>query len=121
MFSTKNLVLGVLAVVGMLVIGSDVRTVAAVDQATTVAPQTSSSTIPTVSPASPKVAAGEAEAKNLLLLMDADKSGKVSRAEFMSFMAAEFARLDTNHDGELDVKELEKSQLAIAHRGGTHR
>jgi hypothetical protein len=76
---------------------------------------------PTIKPSSPKVAAGEIEAKRLLLLMDADKSGKVSRAEFMSFMAAEFDRLDTNHDGELDVKELEQSQLETAHHGGTHR
>jgi Ca2+-binding EF-hand superfamily protein len=56
----------------------------------------------------------------LLLLMDADKSGKVSRAEFMAFMTSEFDRLDINHDGELDVKELEQSQLAV-HRGGSHR
>ena len=40
------------------------------------------------------VAAGEAEAKRLLLLMDRDQSGKVSRQEFMDFMTAEFDRLD---------------------------
>ena len=69
----------------------------------------------------PEVAAGEAEAKKLLLLMDTDKSGKVSKEEFMRFMAAEFDRLDVNKDGELDVKELEKSQLMTVHRGGAHR
>ena len=74
-----------------------------------------------IRPDSPQVVAGEAEAKKLLLLMDTDKSGKVSRDEFMRFMAAEFDRLDVNKDGELDVKELEKSQLMPARRGGIHR
>lgn len=55
--------------------------------------------------------AGEAAAKQLLLLMDTDKNGKVSKQEWMSFMEAEFNRLDRNKDGELDVKELEKSQM----------
>jgi|SRR5208283_3646143 len=67
------------------------------------ASQASNAPAPAVAPQSPKVAAGEAEAKKPLLLMDTDKNGKVSRAEFMSFMAAEFDRLDVNHDGELDV------------------
>ena len=53
-----------------------------------------------------KLAAGEAEAKRLLLLMDRDKSGKVSKEEFMKFMEEEFERLDKNKDGELDVSEL---------------
>jgi hypothetical protein len=74
-----------------------------------------------VTPQSPNVAAGEAEAKKLLLLMDTDKSGTVSKQEFMAFMSAEFDRLDVNKDGMLDVKELEQSQLVTAHRGGGHR
>jgi hypothetical protein len=65
-----------------------------------------------------QLAAAQSPALKLLKLMDTDKSGKVSRAEFMSFMAAEFDRLDTNHDGELDVKELE--QLEIRHHEGGH-
>ena len=60
------------------------------------------------------VAAGEVEAKRLLLLMDKDQNGKVSRQEFMDFMAAEFERLDKNKDGELDVKEL--TQLSVQPR-----
>jgi hypothetical protein len=72
-------------------------------------------------PQSPKVAAGETEARKLLLLMDTDKNGKVSRQEFMNFMAAEFDRLDKNKDGELDVKELTRSQLATARTSGGHR
>lgn len=54
---------------------------------------------------------GEDEVKQLLLLMDTDKSGKVSRTEFMNFMAAEFDRLDKDKSGELDVKELAQSQI----------
>lgn len=72
-------------------------------------------------PDSPQIVAGEVEARKLLLLMDTDKSGKVSRDEFMRFMVAEFDRLDINKDGELDVKELSKSQLMTVHRGGVHR
>jgi hypothetical protein len=49
--------------------------------------------------------------KHLLFLMDADQNGKVSKKEFMNFMSKEFDRLDTNHDGELDVKELGKWQV----------
>jgi hypothetical protein len=52
------------------------------------------------------IAAGEDHAKQLLLLMDTDMNGKVSKAEFMAYMEAEFNRLDINHDGQLDVKEL---------------
>jgi EF hand len=57
------------------------------------------------------VEAGEEYAKKLLLLMDTDKNGKVSKQEFMSFMEIEFVRLDINHDGELDVKELVKIRV----------
>ena len=45
----------------------------------------------------------DAETKRLLLLMDQDRNGKISKQEFMAFMAAEFARLDTNKDNELNV------------------
>jgi Ca2+-binding EF-hand superfamily protein len=57
------------------------------------------------------LAAGEEQSKQLLLLMDKDKNGKVSKQEFMSFMEEEFARLDKNHDGELDVGELNEAQI----------
>jgi Ca2+-binding EF-hand superfamily protein len=66
-----------------------------------------------------KLVAGEADAKRLLLLMDRDKSGKVSKQEFMSFMEEEFQLLDVNKDGELDVQELTQSRL-VPHTG-SHR
>jgi len=59
---------------------------------------------------------GDAEVKKLLVLMDKDKSGKVSREEFMNFFSEEFDRLDVNKDGELDVAEL--TQLRV--RPGKH-
>jgi Ca2+-binding EF-hand superfamily protein len=51
----------------------------------------------------------------LLPLMDKDHSGKVSRQEFMAYMDQEFDRLDTNHDGQLDVDELAEMHLKYAH------
>jgi Ca2+-binding EF-hand superfamily protein len=57
------------------------------------------------------IALGEQEVKQLLLLMDTDKNGKISKKEFMDFMEAEFDRLDTDKSGELDVKELKQSQV----------
>lgn len=60
-----------------------------------------------------KLALGEDEVKQLLSLMDTDKNGKISREEYMKFMAAEFDRLDTDKSGELDVKELTKTQLRV--------
>jgi hypothetical protein len=93
-----------------------------VARAQSATPTGSSQTAPApVSPQSPKVAAGEVNAKQLVLLMDADKNGKISRKEFMDFMAAEFDRLDTDKSGELDVKELEKSQITTTRNGGTRR
>jgi hypothetical protein len=66
-----------------------------------------------------KLVAGEADAKQMLLLMDRDQSGKVSRQEFMTFMTEEFELLDKNKDGELDVNELLQSRFVP--RGGVHR
>ena len=57
-----------------------------------------------------RVEAGEEYTKKLLLLMDTDNDGKVSRQEFMSFMQAEFDRLDVKKDGKLAVKESAKLQ-----------
>lgn len=67
------------------------------------------------------IVAGEVEAKRLLLLMDRDQNGKVSRQEFMDFMTAEFDRLDVNKDGELDVRELTQSRLSAPAKGAIHR
>jgi len=65
------------------------------------------------------LAIGEAEARRMLLLMDRDQNGKVSKQEFMAFMEAEFERLDKNKDGELDVKELTYTRVRVG--GAIHR
>jgi hypothetical protein len=41
-----------------------------------------------------KLALGENEVKQLLLLIDTDENGKISKQEWMKFMEAEFDRLD---------------------------
>jgi len=55
------------------------------------------------------------EIKQLLLLMDTDKNGKISKQEWMNFMSAEFDRLDKDKSGELDVKELAASRVRATH------
>jgi len=61
-----------------------------------------------------KLALGENDVKHLLPLMEADRHGKVSRQEYMKFMAAEFDRLDKVKSGELDVKVLTQSNLSVS-------
>lgn len=62
-----------------------------------------------------KYALGEADVKQLLLLMDTNKNGKISKEEYMSFMEKEFDRLDKDKSGELDPQELTRSQLRVSH------
>jgi uncharacterized membrane protein YdfJ with MMPL/SSD domain len=60
-----------------------------------------------------KLAAATDAAKQLLLVLDTNKSGKVSKEEWMKFMEGEFDRLDTDHEGQLDVKELTQSRVRV--------
>jgi hypothetical protein len=62
-----------------------------------------------------KLALAEDEVKQLLLLMDTDKNGKISKQEWMRFMKAEFDRLDKAKNGQLDVMELTLSKLRASH------
>jgi hypothetical protein len=62
-----------------------------------------------------KLALGEAEVKQLLLLIDTDKKGKISKQEWMKFMEAEFDRLDKDKSGDLDAKDLTQSKLRVSH------
>jgi hypothetical protein len=51
----------------------------------------------------------------LLQLMDTDKSGKVSKDEFMKFMESEFDYADKNKDGQLDPVELKNLVYKMNH------
>ena len=62
-----------------------------------------------------RLAMGEDDVKHLLLLMDADNKGMVSKQEFMKYMDAEFERLDKNKSGQLNVKELTRSNLSASY------
>lgn len=68
-------------------------------------------------PAKPpeKQTLAEANVKEMLLLMDTDKDGKISKDEWMKFMSTEFDRLDKDHSGKLDPKELEGSTMSFRH------
>jgi Ca2+-binding EF-hand superfamily protein len=80
--------------------------------ATVITPQTAKSqTTANVPKVQDRLALGENEVKQLLLLMDTNQNGKISKREYMHFMEAEFERLDKNKNGELDPKELTRSRL----------
>jgi len=64
-----------------------------------------------------KLAIADGNVKELLLLMDADRNGRISKQEWMSFMEAEFNKLDKDGSGELDPKELMQSRLATRRAG----
>lgn len=44
--------------------------------------------------------------------IDADKDGKITTAEFDAFKAAEFAKADTNSDGQVSAEELAAKHIA---------
>ena len=51
----------------------------------------------------------------LVALMDTDKDGKISKAEFMKFMEAEFDYADKNKNGQLDPNELKNLVSKMNH------
>ena len=59
-----------------------------------------------------RLALGEEHVKQLLLLMNSDAHGMVSKQEYMKFMEAEFRRLDKGNSGELNARQLTQSGLA---------
>ena len=54
--------------------------------------------------------------KELMLLMDTDKNGKISKQEWMKFMEAEFDRLDKDKSGELSTQELLQSRVSASQK-----
>jgi len=65
-----------------------------------------------------RLAIGEQNVKPLLLLMDSNKEGMVSKAEYMRFMEAEFHRLDKANSGALNARELNQASLSAARFSG---
>jgi hypothetical protein len=61
------------------------------------------------------LALGQDAVKDLLLLMEPDRNGKISKQAWMRFMGEEFDRLDKNKKGELDAQELRRSRLLVKH------
>jgi hypothetical protein len=61
-----------------------------------------------------RLAIGEQNVKQLLLLMDADKNGMVSKAEYMRFMEEEFQRLDKANTGVLNARELNQPSVSAS-------
>ena len=103
MLSLEKSVVVVVVAVGLFAIGTLGKGLISGDQTVAAAPQAAATAGSAVTPQPRKVAAGTSEAMRLLRLMDTDKNGKVSKAEYMAFMAAEFDHRDINHDGELDL------------------
>jgi len=51
--------------------------------------------------------------KQLLLVMDTDKKGKISKQQWMEFMEAEFDKLDPQKKGELDQTAIRESTASV--------
>jgi Ca2+-binding EF-hand superfamily protein len=70
----------------------------------------------TQSPKQPNIKSiAEANAKQIMLLMDTDKDGRISKKEWMDFMSAEFDRLDTDHNGFIDQHDLMATTIHVQH------
>jgi len=65
-----------------------------------------------------RLALGEEHVKQLLLLMDTDRNGMVSKESYMKFMEAEFQRLDAQNQGKLNAKLLTQSKLSASRFAG---
>jgi Ca2+-binding EF-hand superfamily protein len=65
-----------------------------------------------------RLAMGEENVKQLLLLMDTDKNGMVSKQDYMHFMEAEFQRLDKSNQGQLNARQLKRSSLSASRFAG---
>lgn len=50
----------------------------------------------------------------LLLLMDTDRNGKISKQEWMSFAGKTFERLDQDKKGEIGPKELSQLRIGVS-------
>jgi hypothetical protein len=58
------------------------------------------------------LAAAQPDIRQMLPLMPTDANGRVSKQEFMNFMAAAFASMDVNRTGALDVSYTQQPRIA---------
>jgi len=63
-------------------------------------------------------AAAQSDVRKLLLLMDKDKNGSVSKDEFLQYLSQAFDRLDVNKSGELESNELSNAKVPFSKRTG---
>jgi len=61
--------------------------------------------------------AADKKVEQLIRLIDKDRSGQVSKEEFLQFMGQEFDRIDADKNGSLTRTELSQSVII----GGTHK
>jgi Ca2+-binding EF-hand superfamily protein len=61
-------------------------------------------------------AAAESDVRKLLLLMDKDKNGTVSKDEFLQYLSQAFDRLDVNKSGQLESNELSNAKSPFSKR-----
>ena len=94
---------------------TNLRSIALLAIAGAIASAALAQTKATVPKSQDKLALAEEQAKQLLLLIDTDKKGRISKQEWMKFMEAEFDRLDKDKTGELDIMELTQSKLRVSH------
>jgi hypothetical protein len=64
------------------------------------------------------VALAQPKVIEVLLLMDTDRNGKISKKDFMNLMEAVFDRLDKDKNGGLDPTQFRQS---VSVRGATGR
>jgi len=62
-----------------------------------------------------KAVLAEENVKELLLLMDADTGGKISKQDWMKFMAMEFDRFDKEKKGEVNQEGLRQLTVLAKH------
>src|SRR5580698_5862887 len=99
MSKTRNMLIAALALIGVSSLGSLVSTASA----------------------SPRLELTPRDKETVQLLFQMEpESGKVTKAQFMSFMESEFARLDMNRDGVIDLKEFGAAS-GYVHAGGSRR
>ena len=63
-----------------------------------------------------KAAMANVHVQELLLVMDTDKNGKISKQEWMKFMEAEFDRLDKDKTGQLSPQEIAQSKVSVSQK-----